>query len=97
MKGHLHRVTVQYLEDNKCNPVGAEKLVFETRNHDELMQIVGRTRARGQFQGDEAAAFAIGLKSFGEVMLQHRNSERFREFAPHFKEFMGRPKGGNKA
>jgi hypothetical protein len=40
------------------------------------------------FAPEDAAAFAIGLKLFREVMLQHRGSEVFKELDPHMSAFM---------
>ncbi|WP_020558542.1 DUF3861 domain-containing protein [Thiofilum flexile] len=94
MKGHLYQVTVEKLADNQGNPVSAEKLVFEARNHDDLATLVSKVKQRGQFEEDEATAFIVGLKLFSEVMLRHKDMELFKDFAPHFKEFMGKLKSG---
>ena len=38
---------------------------------------------------DEAAkSFAVGLKLFSEVMLEHKNLPLFKDFMPHFGQFM---------
>jgi Domain of Unknown Function with PDB structure (DUF3861) len=92
MKGHLYRVTVEHLEDPKGNAVVADPLSFQARNHDDLLPIVARMRARGMFEPDEAAALAIGLKLFGEVMLRNREHELFAPLQPHFAEFIKRLK-----
>ena len=92
MKGHLYRITVEHLEDAKGNAVEAEPLAFEARNHDDLLPIVARMRARGMFEPDEAAALAIGLKLFGEVMLHHREHELFAPLRPHYSDFIKRLK-----
>lgn len=92
MKGHLYRITVEHLEDAKGNAVEAEPLTFEARNHDDLFPIVARMRARGMFDADEAAALAMGLKLFGEVMLHHRENELFAPLRPHYSEFIKRLK-----
>ena len=51
-------------------------------------------RRRGDFDPDTAAALAIGLKLFGEVMLTHKEHPLFAELAPHFGAFMKRLKQG---
>jgi hypothetical protein len=95
MKGHLYRVTVEHLEDPKGEQVLVEPLVFEARNHDDLMSIVQRMRQRGTFPEDVAAQLAVGLKLFSEVMLQYRDEEMFKPLQPAFGEFMkGLKKGG---
>jgi hypothetical protein len=88
MKGHLYRITVEHLEDNKGNPVARAPMVFETRNHDDLFNIVERVQAKELFDPEEARSFAIGLKLFREVMLHNRGNEVFTELDPHMSEFM---------
>ena len=88
MKGHLYRVTVEYLEDAKGTSIQQEPLVFETRNHDELLSLVERVKAKGMFDEDEAVSFAIGLKLFSEVMLHNKEHELFKPLQPCFGEFM---------
>ena len=88
MKEHRYRVTIEHLEDAQSNPVHQIPLVFEARNHDNLFTIVERVKAQEEFTEDEATAFAIGLKLFGEVMLQHRDKDLFQPLLPHFGEFM---------
>lgn len=88
MKGHLYRLTLEHLEDNKGNPVAKVPLQFEVKNHDDLYDIVEKVKAKGLFDENEATAFAIGLKLFREVMLHNRDSEVFKELDPHFSEFM---------
>jgi hypothetical protein len=88
MKGHLYRITVEHLEDPKGNPVAQQPLSFEVKNHDDLFTIVEKVKAKGLFEAHEAESFAIGLKLFREVMLNHRDSEVFANLNPHFSEFM---------
>lgn len=88
MKGHLYRITLEQLEDNKGNPVEKAPLQFEVKNHDDLYLIVEKIQAKGLFDANEATAFAIGLKLFREVMLNNRKSEVFKELDPHVSEFM---------
>jgi hypothetical protein len=88
MKGHLYRLTLEHLEDAKGNPVEKAPLQFEVKNHDDLYAIVEKVKAKGLFDENESAAFAIGLKLFREVMLHNRDSDVFKELDPHFSEFM---------
>ena len=87
-KGHLYRITVEYLKDIKDEPVEKEPLVFETTNHDEIFQIVERIRKRGLFEEGEAEAFAVGLKLFSEVMLNNKDKDLFKPLRSAFGEFM---------
>ena len=88
MKGHLYRVSIEYLENAKGETVEQSPLEFQVRNHDELFAIVERAKAKGLFEGDEAVAFAIGLKLFSEVMLKHKDEALFQPLQPCFGEFM---------
>jgi Domain of Unknown Function with PDB structure (DUF3861) len=93
MKQHRYRITIDHLAlPDGSTPPAAAALVLEVGNHDELSSIVSRARQRGDLPPDEAAAFAVGLKLFSEVMLQHRDLPLFADFAPHFKAFMQRVK-----
>jgi hypothetical protein len=88
MKGHLYRLTLEHLEDAKGNAQDRPPLALQVRNHDDLYSIVEKIQAKGLFAPEDAAAFAIGLKLFREVMLQHRGSEVFKELDPHMSAFM---------
>lgn len=88
---HRYQITVQPLD-----PQGVAgqtpPLTFIVTNHDELLDIVLKTRARNVVPDEEAAEFAIGLKLFSEVMIRHRKSDLFEALWPHFGEFMTRLK-----
>ncbi len=89
MKGHLYRITVERIEDNKGNPVDDPALVFETKNHDNLLMIAEKVKEKKLFEdSSEAVALVMGMKLLGEVMLHHRDHELFQQFKPHFAEFM---------
>ncbi|MFT5701626.1 MAG: hypothetical protein ACI8ZB_004521 [Desulforhopalus sp.] len=36
----------------------------------------------------DATAFAVGLKLFGEIMMKNKDKELFKQFKPHFADFM---------
>ena len=87
-KGHLYRITVEYLKDVKGETVEKEPLTFEATNHDEILRIVERIQKKGLFDEAEAAAFGVGLKLFGEVMLNNKDHDLFKPLRPAFREFM---------
>lgn len=95
-KGHLYRITVEHLKDIKGEAVDSEPLTFETTNHDEIFKIVERIRNKGLFDETEAAAFAVGLKLFSEVMLNNKENELFRPLRSAFGEFMQGLKKGKR-
>jgi hypothetical protein len=89
---HVYRVSVLRLSDTPLDG-GARELSFDVTNHDEIIQLVERVKSRGILPNEEAAAFTIGLKLFGEVILHHRQDTLFAELFPHFGAFMKRLKG----
>ncbi len=95
MKQHRYRVTVEQLAlPDGSPPPEPRTLAFETGNHDEILGIVDRIRARGDLPEADATSLAIGLKLFSEVMLQHRSHPLFEELGPQFKAFMQKLKQG---
>ncbi len=71
---------------------GTPPLQFHVEAHDEILSLVERSRQRGDFEADTAAAFTVGLKLLGEVMLKNRSHPLFEEFGPQFGQFMKRLK-----
>ena len=94
MKQHRYRVTLEHLQDPGGNPVTRDPLRFEVGNHDDIFAIVERIRGRGDFDAEDATAFAVGLKLFSETLLEHRDHPLFTEFRPHFQQFMKHLKKG---
>ena len=90
MKRHQYRITIEPIA-----PAAPPPLQFQVDAHDEILALVERSRQRGDFDADTAAAFIVGLKLLGEVMLKNRNHPLFEEFGPQFGQFMKRLKNGN--
>ena len=91
---YRYRITVEALapaDDALASP--STPLHFEAASHDDILDLVRRTRQRGDFDANAAAAFTVGLKLLGEVMLQYREHPLFEEFRSHFGQFMKRLKG----
>jgi hypothetical protein len=87
MKQHRYRVTLERLSEPTA-PSDSRTLQFEAANHDDVFAIVERLRGRGDFDHAAAAAFVVGLKLFGEVMLEQHANPLFSTFKPHFLQFM---------
>lgn len=95
MKQHRYRITVEHTMDENGFPAKNEApLRFEVGNHDDIISIVQRLRRRGDFDMNTAAAFGVGLKLFGEVMLSNRDNPLFSAIQPHFAQFMKELKKG---
>ncbi|MBC8797556.1 DUF3861 domain-containing protein [Shewanella algae] len=98
MKQHKYRISVEHLEDQNGMPSSYQQaLKFEVGNHDDIFAIVDKIKQRQDFDEDQAAAFAVGLKLFSEVMLEQRKNPLFDEFRPHFMQFMKQLKQGNRS
>jgi len=83
---HHYRVQLQKLGDSQ------QQLQFDCQNHDDIFAILTLSQGRLGMSEAEHQAFIVGLKLFGEVAMQHRKDELFKEFLPHFKQFMGQLK-----
>ena len=88
MKKHLYRITVEHLADADGNSGSAAPLQFEVANHDEILSVIERIRAKGLLDPAAASAFGLGLKLFGETLLNNRDTPPFDALAPHFGQFM---------
>lgn len=87
MKQHRYRITVEHLADAKGAP-STHALRFEVGNHDDILAIVEMLRDKGDFPPDTAAAFAVGLKLFGEVMLEDKDNPLFATIRPQLAQFI---------
>ncbi|MGI2860229.1 DUF3861 domain-containing protein [Shewanella algae] len=98
MKQHKYSISVEHLEDQNGMPSNYQQaLKFEVGNHDDIFAIVDKIKQLQDFDEDQAAAFAVGLKLFSEVMLEQRKNPLFDEFRPHFMQFMKQLKQGNRS
>jgi len=88
MKQQRYRVTLEHLSEPTGGPTSSRTLQFEVANHDDMFAIVERLRGRGDLGPDVAAALGVGLKLFGEVMLEEHANPLFSTFKPHFLQFM---------
>lgn len=95
MKRHHYRVTLEHLANPDGEIPESEPMQFEVMNHDDIFALVSKLDAGGRFEGETAQALAVGLKLFGEVMLEHKEDPLFSNFRPHFAEFMQELKKGS--
>ena len=98
MSNHQYPLTVEnVMGDQSRDGSASSSLQFGVEAHDEILALVERSRQRGDFDADTAAAFTVGLKLLGEVMLKNRSHPLFEEFGPQFGQFMKRLKGNRGA
>lgn len=94
MKKHQYRLTLEYLADADGNAVDVQPMQFEFSNHDNLFTIVEYLSGREDFTPEMAREFGVGLKLFGEAMIENRNNPLFSELLPQFGAFMKKLKKG---
>ena len=92
MAKHKFRITVESVADSHGNPVNAPPLVFMAENHDDIIALATRTSA----SSDQALAFLLGLKLFGEAMLDDRDNPLYADIRPAFGTFMKKLKAARK-
>lgn len=89
MKQHEYEITVKHIADAKGQPSEyTEALQFKAYNHDDIFKVLGFIENSKMLDAESAKAFAVGLKLFGEVMLENKDLPMFKAFMPQFIEFM---------
>lgn len=92
MAKHKFRITVESVADAHGNPVNVAPLSFIAENHDDIIALAARTGA----SDDRALAFLVGLKLFGETMLEDRANPLYAEIQPAFGAFMKKLKASRR-
>jgi hypothetical protein len=85
VNSYRYRVTVETLTNGK--PTEGQALSFEAANHEDILEIVERMRARLPFDEDTIASLGVGLKLFSGVTLAQRHDPMFAMIGPALKEF----------
>jgi hypothetical protein len=88
MNPYRYKITVEALTGAKGEPVQGRVLSFEAANHDDILGIVERMRARLPFDCDTVASLGVGLKLFSEVALMQRDDPMFAAIRPALGEFV---------
>ncbi|MEI9980643.1 MAG: DUF3861 domain-containing protein [Edaphobacter sp.] len=88
MNSYRYKITVEALAGAKGEAVTGQTLCFEAANHDDILGIVDRLRARLPFDESTVASLGVGLKLFSEVTLTQRNDPMFAMIQPALSEFI---------
>ena len=75
MPAHPYRISVAKLE----NDTEQHLMTFDVENHDEIEKVLAHLQKKLPVSSAEQQAFAVGLKLFSEVILQHRHEAPFDE------------------
>ena len=87
MSSYRYRVTVEALTNEKGEPTEGQALSFEAAQHEDILGIVERMRARLPFDEDTIASLGVGLKLFSGVTLAQRHDPMFAMIGPALNEF----------
>lgn len=93
MKKHQYRITVEHLADKQGEAVTTAPLQFNVGIHDDVAEVMEKSRERLALGETDHAAFMLGLKLMGEVMMENRDHPLLGEFSLHFRDFMMTLKG----
>ena len=88
MSAHRYRITMEYLGGKHAGPELHPPLSFEVGNHDDLFNIIAKTRQAQAYDTDTAAALALGMKLFSEVMLQNKKDPMFAPMLAAYLEYI---------
>lgn len=95
-RAHRYRITVEPCSGPEEDATLPAPLTFTAASHDDILAIIHRVQEQRGGDRDAAAAFALGLKLFGEALLSDRDNPLFTEIRPHFGAFMRQLKSGNR-
>ena len=76
MQAHPYRISVAKLENNTEQHL----MTFDVKNHDEIEKVLAHLQKKLPVSSAEQQAFAVGLKLFTEVILQHRHEAPFQQW-----------------
>lgn len=89
MGKYQYKFTIEQIDNKKS-------LNFETSSHEDIFKIVQIMNEKMDLDESESTSLAVGLKLFSGVLLEHKDSEPFKQLMPHFKKFMKMIKNQNK-
>jgi hypothetical protein len=88
MSAYRYKITVEALTRATGEPGEGQILSFEAANHDDILGVVDRLRARLPFDENTVASLGVGLNLFSEVTLRERNDPMFAMIQPALGEFI---------
>lgn len=88
MEKHAYLITVEHLGAPHGESVRKDPLCFEASNRDNIFAIADHLKQQPDFTPEQAQAFAVGLKLFGNILLEKKEFPVFEAFMPQFVTFM---------
>ena len=87
-KGHHYKIRLEHTQNPDGSTPDDQPVEFDFISHDEIFGILEKLKQRQDIGPETAAQLGLGIKLFGGVLLEHRNSPLFSTLAPHFSDFM---------
>ncbi len=98
MKKHIYNIDITPVSDKEGNDCSQQEHInFDFACHDDLSQIIAKVNDIEGMTEQERMNFIIGLKLFGEVMLEHRKHPLFEDLSKPFGQFMKKLKSQAKS
>lgn len=89
MKQHEYQISVKHVKNQHGEPSAySDALVFTAYNHDDIFHILERLKDSDFLEEEKRQAFIIGLKLFGETLLENKEIPLFKAFLPQFITFI---------
>ncbi len=88
MKSHNYKITCEYIADDAGNSPNAEPLSFEIALHENIFEIIQKISEKEEMPTQDAPAFGLGLKLFGEVVRKNQDIALLNSLQPHLIEIM---------
>ncbi len=88
MKNHTYKVTCEYIVDAEGNTPHIAPMAFEATLHENIFEIIQKLQEKEKVPAEDAAAFGLGLKLFGEVIRKNQDNALCAALRPHLTEIM---------
>ncbi len=86
MKQHQYEITLKHIADAQGNPsTYTEALQFNAYNHDDMFKVLEHLTKAQLLDDEKTKAFAVGLKLFGETLLENKDHPLFKRFHAAFR------------
>ncbi len=88
MTNHTYKITCEYLRDADGKSPTVSPLSFEVQLHEDIFHIINMLQAKDKVPAKDAAAFGLGLKLFGEIVLRNKDTPLCATVKPHLTAIM---------
>lgn len=87
-KTNKYKIVLQEIE-LKDETYPKHSVKFEFENRDNIVELINKMQNSGKLEDNhKSAQFILGLKLFGETIMQNKKNPLFEEITPVFVQFM---------